>query len=569
MWLRLIVCGIVWCLVAQSLPAQEAVRISDIVRLILAEYEREVGNNAPPATRQEAAQKRDKRLTELLVEGKKVRNPQHGALAVVCMHLRRFAEAAEHCEAAMQERDNMNKEDVYYVLVQALASDKHLQKAEQRLTEALEKFPASQKLPELHNDLYRAYLQLREPGKAAEHVLALLEHDWPGVIANPQRADSFLRNVDQLVNALRQNKQTERALGEVERLRSRAERATQEGLPTMAQVQGGLLEKKVRLLAELKRSDEAIAILQPMIDTAARHATANPKVIPAALQHVSLVQLKYLIQEQAETADALRMRDEYLQLVNQYWGAQPQSLPLAEAWLTSRAIAIRSQIRSGDFATAEKLLADLNERQKQVDEEPALAAIVNRFTSTARTLTNNLASERKRAALIGQPYKPFTGATWINGSPLSDADLKGKVVLLDFWAVWCGPCIATFPHLREWHDKYAERGLVIVGVTKRYEFDFDGLTGSPRHASGIAASDEDAATVKFLAHHRLKHVVAVMPDDELSKAYSVTGIPQAVIVDRNGAIRVIRVGSGEANAAALEAAIEKYLAEPVQPAEAP
>ncbi|MBL8828544.1 MAG: redoxin domain-containing protein [Planctomycetaceae bacterium] len=568
MWSRLAACGLVWCLMIGTLPAQEGVRVSDIVRLILAEYEREVANNAPPATRQEAAQKRDKRLTELLVEGNKERKPQHGALAIVCMHLRRFAEAAEHCEAALQDRDNMNKEEVHYVLVQALASDKHLQKAEQRLNEALEKFPASQRIPELHNDLYRAYLQLRQPGKAAEHVIALLEHDWPGITANPQRIDYFLRNVDQLVNALRQDKQTERALTEVERLRARAERATQEGLVTMASAQGGLLEKKVRLLAELKRTDEAFAILRPMIETSARHAAANPKVIPAALQHVNLVQLKYLIQDQNDAPDASQARDEYLSLVNQYWNHQPQSLPLAEAWLTSRAIVIRSQIRTGDFAGAEKLLAELTERQKQVGEDPALAVIVARFTSSARTLTNNLAAERNRAALIGQAYKPFTGATWINGSPLSEGDLKGKVILLDFWAVWCGPCIATFPHLRDWQEKYANRGLVIVGITKHYEFDFDGLTGSPRHVSGIAPGDEDAATVKFLAHHRLKHVVAVMPDDELSKAYSVTGIPQAVLIDRSGTIRVIRVGSGEANAAALEAAIEKYLAETAQPAAA-
>jgi thiol-disulfide isomerase/thioredoxin len=566
MWIRLIVAGLLWAGLAGTLQAQLVERVSEIARVILAEYEREIANNTPPATRKEAAERRDKRLTELLIEARKERKPQHGALAVVCMHLKRFAEAAEHCEAALKDPDNKNKEEVYFALVQALASDKHLQKAEQRLSEGLEKFPASTQLPELHNDLYRAYAQLREPIKAAEHVKALLEHDWPGLTTNPQRMAGFTRNVDQLVNALRQGKQTERALAEVEGLRARAERAANEGAAPMVQVQGAMLEKKIRLLAELRRIDEATALLQPLLDEAKRHVSANPKLLPAIMQEVKLLELQYTIKAQVEAPDAAKARDEYLTFVDQQWTAQPQAAALADAWLTAQSLAIRGFIRDGEFDAGQKLLDKLNERRAQVEGEPSLKLVAPRFVSAARAMTNNLASERQRTALIGQPSKPFTGATWLNGSPLSEGDLKGKVVLLDFWAVWCGPCIATFPHLRDWQDRYADRGLVIVGVTRRYEFDFDGVNNAPRHSAGIAPLDEDAATVKFLAHHQLKHKVAVMPDDELSKAYSVTGIPQAVVIDRSGTIRVIRVGSGEANAVELQAAIEKYLAEPVSSA---
>ena len=54
-------------------------------------------------------------------------------------------------------------------------------------------------------------------------------------------------------------------------------------------------------------------------------------------------------------------------------------------------------------------------------------------------------------------------------------DLRGKVVLIDFWTYTCVNCIRTMPYLREWHDKYAKEGLVIVGVHAP-EFEFEKLT---------------------------------------------------------------------------------------------
>jgi thiol-disulfide isomerase/thioredoxin len=57
---------------------------------------------------------------------------------------------------------------------------------------------------------------------------------------------------------------------------------------------------------------------------------------------------------------------------------------------------------------------------------------------------------------------------WLGQQAVTLENLRGKVVLLDFWATWCGPCISTFPRLRSWHKKYGENGFTIIGVTEFY-----------------------------------------------------------------------------------------------------
>jgi len=105
----------------------------------------------------------------------------------------------------------------------------------------------------------------------------------------------------------------------------------------------------------------------------------------------------------------------------------------------------------------------------EVAEKVALGitSLIERFLGG---IERRIASARRHKELLaGGEMMPFPPLAWVNGKPLTDKDLKGKVVLLDFWAVWCGPCIATFPHLRDWHEKYSDKGLVIIGYTSYYK----------------------------------------------------------------------------------------------------
>ena len=87
----------------------------------------------------------------------------------------------------------------------------------------------------------------------------------------------------------------------------------------------------------------------------------------------------------------------------------------------------------------------------------------------------------------GDPVEPPQGAgrgrlaaeitgieAWVNSEPLCLSDLRGNVVLVDFWTYTCINCIRTFPYLRQWHARYADDGLVILGIhTPEFEFEED------------------------------------------------------------------------------------------------
>jgi thiol-disulfide isomerase/thioredoxin len=173
---------------------------------------------------------------------------------------------------------------------------------------------------------------------------------------------------------------------------------------------------------------------------------------------------------------------------------------------------------------------------------------------------SRIVTAQKQDGLIGKPYFPLTEATWLNTAPIKPEQLRGRVVLIDFWAVWCGPCIAMFPHLCELQEKYGKQGLVVIGATSHYGYDWDAKQKHiVRPEKPLEPAQEDAATTAFIKHYKLNYRIAVLTDRDLQQKYVVSGIPHAVLIDKQGTIRLIRVGSSQENADALEAGIRQML----------
>ena len=131
---------------------------------------------------------------------------------------------------------------------------------------------------------------------------------------------------------------------------------------------------------------------------------------------------------------------------------------------------------------------------------------------------------------VGGPAADFQGiSNWINNGPLAIDGLQGKVVLVDFWTYTCVNCIRTLPYLKDWHDKYADSGLVIVGVHTP-EFEFEHLT------ENVVAASESFG---------LEYPIAQDNDFATWKAYSNRAWPAKYLVDKDGVVRFKHIGEGK------------------------
>lgn len=123
----------------------------------------------------------------------------------------------------------------------------------------------------------------------------------------------------------------------------------------------------------------------------------------------------------------------------------------------------------------------------------------------------------------------FTEITqWINTQPLSMEDLRGKVVLIDFWTYTCINCIRTLPYIKEWDEKYSDKGLVIVGVhTPEFQFE-------KRYDNVIEA----------VRSNGIEYPVAMDNDFGTWKAYRNRYWPRKYLIDKDGVIRYDHAGEG-------------------------
>jgi len=134
-----------------------------------------------------------------------------------------------------------------------------------------------------------------------------------------------------------------------------------------------------------------------------------------------------------------------------------------------------------------------------------------------RQMAESFQGTLRRLALPGNPMK-ITG-TLLNGQPFDQSTLAGKIVLVDFWATWCGPCIAEIPNVLEQYQKYHSKGFEVVG---------------------ISLDQERAALEKFVTERKLPWPILFEPSEgsgwqhPLASYYGISGIPTVILIGKDG-----------------------------------
>ncbi len=136
----------------------------------------------------------------------------------------------------------------------------------------------------------------------------------------------------------------------------------------------------------------------------------------------------------------------------------------------------------------------------------------------------------KNGLAMPYPAPKFSGiSAWLNGPPLTIAELKGKVVLIDFWTYSCINCVRTLPYLSDWYRKYHRLGLIVVGVHSP-EFDFEKRIGNVKAA---------------IAHYHIHYPVALDNDMATWNNYHNLYWPAHYLINRDGMVVYTHFGEGE------------------------
>ncbi|MFM7202691.1 MAG: redoxin domain-containing protein [Myxococcota bacterium] len=201
------------------------------------------------------------------------------------------------------------------------------------------------------------------------------------------------------------------------------------------------------------------------------------------------------------------------QLIARALDAQGKQEQAIESYLSTATRYPQSAYAAQSLLTAGVML---QKKGNAAEARNALRRLVAEYPGESATKEGN--KYLRELELIGAPAPELQVLSWEQGEATSMADLKGKVVLVNFWQTWCPHCRKELPHLSELYNQYKDQGLVVLGVTR---------DDKQQDLSGLQS---------FLKDNPVTFPI-VRVQQQTARDYVVSGIPAAALVDRNGVVQ--------------------------------
>lgn len=206
-----------------------------------------------------------------------------------------------------------------------------------------------------------------------------------------------------------------------------------------------------------------------------------------------------------------------------------------------------------EFQTRIQLAMNLADAYHSVDEVAKACEMLTAETAFAERISQIMQAQgtpqQKRAAtsgflqvrdrsiqmsLLGKEAPEISVKEWLKGDVASLAELRGQVVLLEFWATWCKPCQEMFPKLKKLHETEGSNDLQVIALTRHY-LAYGGTEES--------LAEERQLMQGMIDQHQVSFHVGIAEDEKLQAVFGANGLPTLVLIDRAGIVRY--AGPGE------------------------